>query len=336
MAGKKHSTEFKNLIINNYKSGLTHKDICEKFNLPKSTVTFILNKFRRSENLETLHCGGRPRHTTLKEDTRISRELKKYPEKSAVSIVKALNLKVSARTVQRRACEAGLKSYRAAKKPFISNKNRKARLKFAADHLDWSVQKWKTVLFSDESKFNLINSDGMKRVRRPKNMRLNPRYCRGTVKHGGGSIMVWGCFSGHGIGPLHRINGIMDRFMYKDILENVMLPYAEWNMPLSWSFQHDNDPKHTSKHVLNWINSAKINVLKWPAQSPDLNPIENLWEIVDKRINREGISGDKEKLFEAVKDAWNSIPNNIIENLITSMPNRCKAVLKNKGYATKY
>lgn len=83
------------------------------------------------------------------------------------------------------------------------------------------------MLFSDESKFNIKGSDGLKLVRRPKGQRLNPRYTTGSVKHGGGNVMVWGCFSGHGIGPIHQINGIMDRFVYKEILHNVMLLYAE-------------------------------------------------------------------------------------------------------------
>lgn len=148
--------------------------------------------------------------------------------------------------------------------------------------------------------------------------------------------MVWGCFSGQGLGPLQKIDGIMDRFLYKDILENVMVPYAEWSMPLSWHFQHDNDPKHTSKFVKDWLADQNIDVIRWPAQSPDLNPIENLWEIVGRGVNRDAVYGDKNKLFEAVERAWSAIPKKIIDNLIGSMNKRCADVIKNKGYATKY
>lgn len=127
----------------------------------------------------------------------------------------------------------------------------------------------------------------------------------------------------------------MDRFVYRDILNNVMLPYAEEEMPLKWWYQHDNDPKHTAKCVKECFCSKKINVLKWPAQSPDLNPIENLWDIVDRKINRDCCKTPNE-LFRQAEIAWNGISDETLSNLIESMPRRCEEVLKNKGYATKY
>ena len=78
----------------------------------------------------------------------------------------------------------------------------------------------------------------------------------------------------------------MDKFQYRDILKNVMLPYAEWEMPLRFVFQHDNDPKHKSKVVSEWINEKRIKVLEWPAQSPDLNPIENMWSIMKHHLGK--------------------------------------------------
>jgi len=87
--------------------------------------------------------------------------------------------------------------------------------------------------------------------------------------------MVWACFSYYGVGPIHWIQGIMDQHIYTDLLENVMLPYAEDDMPLAWTFQQDNDPKHTSQKARKWFEQKSIRVMQWSAQSPDLNPIEN-------------------------------------------------------------
>ena len=128
------------------------------------------------------------------------------------------------------------------------------------------------MLWTDESKFNRFGSDGKQYVRRPQNQELSPRYTLKTVKHGGGNVIVWASFSWCGVGPLYRTQGTMDQHMYKEILENVILPYAEENLPLVWKFQQNNDPKHTVKSVKMWFNAKKINVLEWPAQSPDLNP----------------------------------------------------------------
>ena len=90
--------------------------------------------------------------------------------------------------------------------------------------------------------------------------------------------MMYGEVSWYGVGPIHLITDTMTALSYKDILETVMLPYASENMPLIWSLQQDNDPKHTSKLVKNWLTDIKIRTIDWPSQSPDLSPIENLYQ----------------------------------------------------------
>ena len=152
---------------------------------------------------------------------------------------------------------------------------------------------------------------------------------------GGGHVMVWGCFYGYGLGPLHRIDGIMDRWVYKDILQNIMLPHAEWEMPIRWIFQQDNDSKHTSNVVKSWFEQQNINDMEWPPQSPDLNPIENLWSIVKKNIDRNNIRNTDE-FFIRLQNAWDNITQHTTNHLIESMQRRCKAVIENKGFATIY
>ena len=114
-----------------------------------------------------------------------------------------------------------------------------------------------------------------------------------------------------------------------------MLPYATMNMPEDWIFQQDNDPKHTSKVVRQYLQDTKVALLDWPSQSPDLNPIEHLWEELKRRVGTRNF-GNGHDLFIALQVEWNNIPISRIQNLIKSMPRRCVAVIHAKGYATKY
>ena len=132
-----------------------------------------------------------------------------------------------------------------------------------------------------------------------------------------------------------RIEGIMDHKLYLKILSRKMLKHARDNLDDDWIFQHDNDPKHKAGKVTEWFETKGVEVLDWPAQSPDLNPIEHLWEHVDRQI-RSKTYRKTDELFDAVVEAWNSIPDSVISTLIESMPRRCAAVIAAKGYVTKY
>lgn len=326
-------------VIKFSEEGKSSREIASLLSIGKSTVNDIIVKYRAGYGLKDRPRSGRPRKTSKKVDRIIKRKSTADVKKTAAEIAREIqdeNLaNVSRSTVTRRLHDVGLFGRIGIKKPLISKKNKKARLQFAKDHQNWTVEDWKKVAFSDESKFNLFGSDGRQHVRRPIGTRNDVRYQIPTVKHGGGSVMVWGVFSAQGVGPLVEINGNMNAAIYKDILERNLLAYAEETMPQDWIFQQDNDPKHTSKLLKQWFSASNVRVLSWPSQSPDLNPIEHLWEKLDRQVRKHTYS-NKVTLFKSLKEEWGKIPPACINRLIESMPHRCAAVIAAKGMATKY
>ena len=331
--GRHCSSEERRLVHQLREQGNSYKFIADSLGRSQN---FVTNALKPQKNTETR---GRHKKTSPITDYRIVTLAKRDPFKSSKAISSEIGNVVSPRTVRRRLLEAGLPGRIARKVPLLKTANLRKRKNFALAHKQWcgpeGEKKWRNILWSDETKINLFGNDAERSVRRPKGKEFHIMFTKKTVKHGGGNVMVWGCFSWYGVGPIHLIDNKMDRYVYKNLLETVMLPYAEENMPLLWKFQQDNDPKHSSKLVSGWFRDHKINVLEWPSQSPDLNPIENFWGELKREISKLPCSNKKE-LWENIQKSWYNIPVETCRKLISSMPRRIEAVLKNNGGYTGY
>ncbi|KAK3509759.1 hypothetical protein QTP70_008396 [Hemibagrus guttatus] len=148
--------------------------------------------------------------------------------------------------------------------------------------------------------------------------------------------MIWGAMSSAGVGPLRFLKTKVTAPVYQEILEHFMLPSADQLFEdADFIFQQDLAPAHTAKSTKSWLNDHGVGVLDWPANSPDLNPIENLCGIV-KRKMRNKRPKNADELKATVKETWASIPPQQCHKLITSMPRPIEAVIKAKGAPTKY
>ena len=221
------------------------------------------------------------------------------------------------------------------RKPLVTRRQRENRINFAKKYQTWSEEDWLNVLWSDEATFNVTCNRGSHVYRRRGSDPLDPRYLKNTDKFPD-SLMVWGCFSGSGLGPLVVLprNLRVNQNVYLELLSD-HLPDAFDKLGAT-EFQQDGAPAHTAKSITTWLNDCGVSFIKdWPGNSPDLNPIENLWHIIKQHLQGEDVS-TLPKLETAIHDTWINIPSTHLHNLAASLPRRLKAVLKRKGHPTKY
>jgi hypothetical protein len=213
----------------------------------------------------------------------------------------------------------------------LTDKHKDRRLAFVRAYLR---QNWRQVLFSDEKTFELFAHPHNQYIWTATAAEVRPQP---TVKHPP-KLHVWGGISYLGKTELFVFTGNMDGPFYKRILTERMLPDARrifGDRP--WVFQQDGDPKHTSGLVQQWLARHVRFIPKkhWPANSPDLNPIENLWAYLQQRVYaREPRTLDG--LQRIIEEEWDQIPIERIRRLVDSMPRRLAAVQFNQGGPTSY
>lgn len=334
------SASQRNNIISLSSSGISSRKISSQTGLGKSTVCQVLLELQPERT--RLH-GGRPLKLTPTNKRAIVQQIITGKARNAVHATQLINsiidTPVCPQTVRNTLKEASLKAVVKKKKPLLSKGHKKRRLAFALKYQHWTVEDWKRVIWSDETKINRIGSDGQEYVWKKKGEGLISREVQGTVKFGGGSLMVWGCIGWNGAGVLSEVEGRMDAEQYVAILEQGLLQSIEESgIPEDdIIFQQDNDPKHTSKRAQNWFEEQGIKLLDWPAQSPDLNPIEHTWQHLKRSLSAyESAPIGVHQLWDRVVEQWEKLDEEQCQKWIESMPRRIEAVIKAKGAHTKY
>ena len=150
------------------------------------------------------------------------------------------------------------------------------------------------------------------------------------------SVMVWGCVSAHGIGNLPICEGYINAEMFIQVLEQHMLPCKQrlfQGRPCL--FQQNNAKPHSQRVTTAWLRSKRVQVLDWPACSPDLSPIENVWRIMKRKIQQQR-PWTLEQLKSYIKQEWERIPPTTLQQLVSSVPKCLLSVVKRKGDVTQW
>ena len=192
------------------------------------------------------------------------------------------------------------------------------------------------LFFSDESRFNLFNVDGRRRVFRRRNERYSNTCIVEHERYGGGSVMVWGAINYAFNSELVICNGkCTANVQINQVLRPVVRPMFQLHQGLT--YQHDNAPPHRARSTTNFLNQHNIPVMPWPAMSPDCNPIENMWDELSRRVSqRRNTPRNLRELSRALREEWNHIPMRVYRKLCQSMRSRLQHVILQQGGHTRY
>jgi hypothetical protein len=298
------------------------------------------------------------RKTSEREDRYILCTLRQNNDLSLQDITNKLALGISQTTLRRWRSEAGLGSYIAAKKPGLSAENIHKRLDWAMKYKDWTIEDWKKVIWLDESSIWVGVNPRRQWVIRPPGKRLNRKYVKKTFKDAQVKVMVWACFTGDRLGPLVVCDeGGVGADEYEDILYDGLFSLIDDILQLPESdtiqvadentflFMQDNARCHKAECILEFLRENHVPVMEWPPQSPDLNPLENLWVEFKDRFHKRFIElfNHPSKSLEAryryegvLQEVWYSQGMEMVESIVASMPKRCQLVIEAKGGWIKY
>lgn len=318
-------------IITLDKVSWLHKDIAQVLHCSENTVSLWVNRWREKHSVADAERSGRPRCTPDDADQDITLHADAHVTDTPQDIARALGLGVSARTIRRRLNEIDLHSF--VQK--AEHENVRARLSFAEGYSRWTEDDWSRVLFSDETHFYL-GHHGREYVQRPPGAALDPQYTRKDNERLQGKVSLWGCICAGGLGHAELYVDTLDARHYQTILGLNLVSSAHPFWPTGhWWFQQDNWTVHTAGTSRDWLHNHGIDLIDWPAWSPDLNPIEELWNDLKRRVyGRQPNS--MEQLERYITEEWAATDLSFIAHICRNMPRRLQLVIDNDGHKIPY
>ncbi|GBO00583.1 Transposable element Tc1 transposase [Araneus ventricosus] len=218
----------------------------------------------------------------------------------------------------------GLSSRRPTRVPLLTKHHRQLRLQWTREHRDWTMHECKRVAWSDESRFLIHHADGRVRVRRLPGEQLLPSCTAGHTQAGGGSIILWGTLSWASLGPIVVVEQTMKPANYLNIIADQLYPYMAFVFPTgNGIFQQDNAPCRKARIVLEWFDehTDEFHLISWPPNSPDLNPMENIWDVMERQLRAQTPPCPHiSTLRDRCLDIWYNLSPIMYQKLLASMP----------------
>lgn len=318
-------------IVTLHNVGWIGREIARELRCSENTVSLWLNRWNETRSLDDSERSGRPRSTTDETDQDIMLHSDAHVSDNPKDIVRALELDVSARTVRRRLNEIDL--YSCVQR--AEHENARARIAFAEGYSRWTEDDWSRVLFSDETHFYL-GHHGREYVQRPPGAALDPKYTRKENERLEGKVSLWGCICAAGLGHAELYPETLDARRYQTILGLNLVSSAHQFWPSGqWWFQQDNATPHTAGTSRVWFHNHGVDLIDWPAWSPDLNPIEELWNDLKRRVYGRHPQ-TMEQLERFVTEEWAATELSFIARICRNMPRRLQLVIENGGHKIPY
>jgi len=312
--------------------GYSRPEIAERVGCRKQTVIDFLKRYKKTKSLANAPGQGRKRKLSRKDERTIVKKAKKG--KTAKKLAQELSPKIKGgieeTTIRRTLRKEGLRYLVVEKREMITEQQAQKRISYAKEMKN---QDWKYVLFTDEKSFQ-VGSTVHKKWQDPKNREIV------EVKRHPAKVHAWAGIGYHFKTDLYIFEKNLDADLYCKILKSRLPPTHYYDLHPhargKWIFVQDNDPKHKSRKATDLLNKlAPDRIQNHPPNSPDLNPIEDTWSILDGKLKQMTIT-NVHSLKKCLKKAWNDLNVDEMRNSIDSMPARLKECLEQKGKRTHY
>ena len=318
-----------------YNARMAPAAIVRTTGVARRTVFAIIKKWQHHGTVENLPRSGRPRKTTVEVDRRLVRRARRFPFETPRQVLAHFGLTLSTDTVVRRWRQGGIQRNVARRTVLMNPRHITNRFAWCLNPREWSQEQWRQVIWSDERTFHL-GQHGRVWVSRPYRKRNAPRFSKPSDSRGP-TIMIWACIDGRGKIGYEIVEGTLRYQQYMAILRRALLPYTRrlrrQNRP--FKFMHDRAPPHRAKAVSRWLEARGVPLLPWMAKGADLNPIENLWNVLGAEVQAQQ-PRTREQLTAAIDQAWQSLARSLIQKLVDSVPRQIAQVIARRGFTCDY